>query len=745
MPHRQLNDDFLTMFEEIEEDLYGNQSLSKDPCRWVANGEEVIISGITITCGNFYLGSVPRTYYELAQNGPIGYKPSVLFGGSTLPEPSMIDINLYQFNSGYKYSRYEITARAYHQLNGGQRHAYLNWLATNNPSIADPPAFFLIYLCGIERRLFDEFDQISPSEIVTIFEKLILFRSLFAGIDVAGIFSKSESFSLVQSIEETICYVFYNCLDNPAIAAHKNNIAIQSNVVLSVLHKISSASISRQSIDPKTALIWALICRARNGTTFNEFGAEIADIFYSIFLESFPNGYHLELDNCCKLTIAGLRLNNSVSRIGRVIKSIYDFSDVLATTIDSTSVLDESIYSLRPFISFMCSVSTQKNMLVGQKLIDPRVKRNSPVNTFIDNFTSWAKKKVEQANGHCSFNDFWALTECEKPSRLLSLHVESFDHLLGRTGYIVIPGPSIGKKYSLLDSNMTLIKVDQGLDLAIDDISESCTQFIELVSWPVTVDENKSIRSARMDFLKRAILECDDLPISNRWILQHYSGHCIHFSNGAKLPSKKVLSKLSQDDIGIAKNLVLRTFLSSGYISPADLSCLEKFYKFIGVSTASLPGDIHDASTSKSSRLGARKSEFSLDINLLSQHEKETAEVQTLLSSIFSEEPENDVVDVNAMVPDLIHVADDKLPQDSPYLPGLSHELTGLLIELELRKSWSESEFDLLCESHSLMPFGAIDSINQWAIDSVGCILIESDSDIVIDFEILQEVKSLND
>ncbi|MBY3433767.1 hypothetical protein HFN89_06345 [Rhizobium laguerreae] len=95
-----------------------------------------------------------------------------------------------------------------------------------------------------------------------------------------------------------------------------------------------------------------------------------------------------------------------------------------------------------------------------------------------------------------------------------------------------------------------------------------------------------------------------------------------------------------------------------------------------------------------------------LDMARLSVIERETAAVSTLLSDIFS--------DVKERAP----------AQAASGVPGLDAAHAAVLRELMVRGTMPTGEFTALTRSHGLMPSGAAEAINEWAIDKVSDIVI---------------------
>jgi hypothetical protein len=105
------------------------------PVRWVGRGERVVVGGISIAGGLFYLGDT-----SLSQPGPldacvIDERCALAAEGSDPPEgPSSFWL-------------------AYEDLTDGQRRTFLEWLASDRPGTIEHVGYLNLYLYGLERRI----------------------------------------------------------------------------------------------------------------------------------------------------------------------------------------------------------------------------------------------------------------------------------------------------------------------------------------------------------------------------------------------------------------------------------------------------------------------------------------------------------------------------------------------------------------------------------------------------------------
>jgi stress response protein SCP2 len=101
-----------------------------------------------------------------------------------------------------------------------------------------------------------------------------------------------------------------------------------------------------------------------------------------------------------------------------------------------------------------------------------------------------------------------------------------------------------------------------------------------------------------------------------------------------------------------------------------------------------------------------------IDLARLSAIEKDTAAVSTLLSDIFSDVKESQPIPL-------------KRPSG---LNGLDEAHAAVLAELMAKGQMEASDFSALARRHGLMPSGAVETINEWAFDHVGDIVVSETS-----------------
>jgi hypothetical protein len=75
-----------------------------------------------------------------------------------------------------------------------------------------------------------------------------------------------------------------------------------------------------------------------------------------------------------------------------------------------------------------------------------------------------------------------------------------------------------------------------------------------------------------------------------------------------------------------------------------------------------------------------------------------------------------------------------------PPAAGLDAVHSGLLRALAARRSWTREEFGSLAAAHGVLPDGALDRLNEAAIDTVGAPVVEDSDTLMVDHDVLQEL-----
>jgi len=254
---------------------------------------------------------------------------------------------------------------------------------------------------------------------------------------------------------------------------------------------------------------------------------------------------------------------------------------------------------------------------------------------------------------------------------------------------------------------------------------------------------------------------------------------------GVKLSGlKKRLEALRSDQRLSIADFLLNVAAADGVIAPGEVTTLTKIYTLLGLDPSMVYGQLHERVTgvprpqpstgpvvvrpagasspgftlpstpptpppsahggdSLTISASAPPRQVVLDRRLIDEKIAETGQVAALLSTIFTE----DEPTATPPVPSGQHAGPAPITQESghadaqtPPIAGLDHAHSRLLRDLATSPTWTLQSFEDLTKRHDVLPSGALDVLNEAAIDTTGDPVIEGDEDLTINQDVLQEM-----
>ncbi|MEQ8820985.1 MAG: TerB N-terminal domain-containing protein [Sumerlaeia bacterium] len=139
-----------------------------------------------------------------------------------------------------------------------------------------------------------------------------------------------------------------------------------------------------------------------------------------------------------------------------------------------------------------------------------------------------------------------------------------------------------------------------------------------------------------------------------------------------------------------------------------------------------------------------RESGFEIDMAKVQAISEETREVIGILAKAFEEHAEED--DAEDLPPELAElVPPAPAPEPAPpaggdppdWMADLDLRFIPATLELIARGEWTKAQFDALAARHNLMPLGLYGSVNDWADEALGDLLLDGDDPITIDRDLI--------
>jgi uncharacterized tellurite resistance protein B-like protein len=181
---------------------------------------------------------------------------------------------------------------------------------------------------------------------------------------------------------------------------------------------------------------------------------------------------------------------------------------------------------------------------------------------------------------------------------------------------------------------------------------------------------------------------------------------------------------------------------ADGHVSPSEITTLTKIYGLLGLESEALFSHVHALSTapatepvtiqpaqpSRRRRVipPAPEGGFELDKQAIARILADTRKIEPILSGLFADE-------------------EGQTPTPMPEgerVAGLDGPHTAFLKALGGRSAWGRSEIEELAIRIGVLPDGAIELINEAALENVGEPLCEGEETVQIDHQVLKELAS---
>lgn len=251
----------------------------------------------------------------------------------------------------------------------------------------------------------------------------------------------------------------------------------------------------------------------------------------------------------------------------------------------------------------------------------------------------------------------------------------------------------------------------------------------------VTVEEENSLMAHVSGLLELSDPERMRLRAYLTWLL---------LSPPELVGLKKRLEPVSAERKTALGSFLARLASADGHIAPEEINLLQKMYRLLGLDPTRVYADMHSAVsepiavTPRSEVPGfsipkppvppVRGQSQKVNNERVRAMEEESNRVASLLKEIFVSEEE--VVSSNR-----VSVEDVR-----PRLLGLDIAHSAFLRELLEQMSWKRSALEDVASRHQLLPEGAIDAVNEAALDAHGESLFEGDDPIEVNQTVRKEL-----
>ena len=253
--------------------------LGVDAPHWVAKGERVVIAGLSVDAGLFYLG-----------------KPVAARGTTQVLTGSFVDPLLPVAPDGTRAPVLLEWPTSFQRMSPPQRRDYVQWLAGGRKDTRVTPIFPLLFMSGLERRVFEDLQGAVPfSEAVELEDELRALAANYGQRSEVLLAKAGELAELIGTLRRspTLDDLVSSKYFGPAKDIDDRQDAdegMESNRELALLIAISNAAVAGLQLTADQALIIATIGRWIQHPCASEYFVQFSSVFRERYARLFGQG-----------------------------------------------------------------------------------------------------------------------------------------------------------------------------------------------------------------------------------------------------------------------------------------------------------------------------------------------------------------------------------------------------------------------------------------------------------------------
>lgn len=713
---------------------------------WFKENESFSIKGRSIERGFYYVGG------QLTMLTGFGTEPSLVDDSLPASSPNTIHSisRVYHDESlGYWPS--------YERLSFKSRGAYLDWLASNRAHPSTPIGYVFIYFGGFERRIVEHINDeiVSDAEFIAIYEEITRLNHIYG--------SHSDSFNNYSAhFLEFMTLIRSLLFEDKAQTGHLPPPPVTSQ---NLNFKMRLAKIIALQLPVPAPLAWEWLVYSNEynfKTPAKRCENTFKNLFEILYHDAYPNGFTVAA-NKTRLKLSYNAANHSIVSVELTLDDLPDPSVLRAPVKKLINIAEQCNDALDAYSRYLGKEGSSADNIAAIMLLPKSLLRNShyPV---IEKFKIWAKAVIEKDEGLTTTKELWAYLDEILPQTankaLSKKQNELIINLVELAGFGIAPDQRYHQ--TRLRSDGYAVLFSGGHSTHCEDFEPSSSFYqvslaMRLGAMVATI--NGYVDKREVDTLLTLLNQDSQLTTIEKDSLNAYLLWQLNTpANMAGL--KTILADLDAQYIGFISRFIITVALANGNIEPSQIKQIEKLYQALGLDKTLVTSDIHQLTTNKKVNTGINNApqtkdnsgknshSFSFDAELLALHESETAVAKAMLSRIFAVEDEAEENGSSEIIDEAVTDQSNTPIENSDnesVLNGLDSSHSQLYQALISTEVWQREAVNELCESLNLMTNGAIETINDWAYDKVDAPVLDDDDDeLVVDFEIVEELKALN-
>jgi uncharacterized tellurite resistance protein B-like protein len=701
------------------------------PTVWVRPGQSVTVQGLCLSGGMLYVGNT-----LMASDG--GIEPAQI--DPTLEvEQQPVDPSERLF--GY-WARYE-------SISPPARRAFLTWLAGGR---CDPNAnigYVFLFFYGLERRLLVDAptDPAAKAEATAIVAEIERLRSIYDNSSFLRYSSDLLDFLESGDVEPELS------LKPPPPSTTSRGMSLRLRIGL------GQAAVDARPVSAEWALAWA---RSEPNVRLPGVARRCARQFDAQFARSYAEKFGLGLKlavNRTKLKISyrpasgGLLNQSFVANLGE----LPDVTTIVTPLKKLQVVVDEVAASLDAYSRFIGRHADKAASLEATLLL-PKALWSSGVQVAFDAID----KRVGMGMVVIKLGEL--LDALGGTSSLTRDTLKNLFHVLQNQNVGVEPDVLAGAKTPKSEESVVLFRLSADGHGNGDDNKAGYAAVAVMLDLAITLaNADGRISGREVQFLNRQVDAWSHVGAAAQRRLR------ARLRLGIVYPPSLSSIKSRLEPLPVAARAGLAKLLSAlaladGRLAPAAVKHLEKVYQHLGIESTALYNELHVASAATDTKVAAipahlpenqatpnvvRTSDLAtkakatarglqLDAGRIAALQVESERVTALLAKVFEEQELQEPVTAAPAA----NADEQDGQEEASRLLGLDSEHSTFLRALLTRSRWSRAELVDMAADMELMLDGALERVNEAALDAFDNRIAEGDDPIEIAQDLMESVSA---
>lgn len=729
----------------------GVQATRAQAARWIPANESITIAGHRIDGGMLYVGR--------GMTDARGY-------GS--PEPALIDPTLPVGPRDAAQGAEEMGYwPSYASIPAGWRAAYLEWLAGGR---CDPQAdigLVFLFFYGIERRILID-TRVAEAVVGEVPALVSEVRRLLQ------LYGRNRSFRTYACGFLDLCSGLFPQLDIAAADLGADQVA--GDVPLDLRVRVARCAVEKRPIAPELAHAW-LLADPENclRTPASRCPREFKQLFEIRYARQFGEGMTLK-PNKTSIRIRYRPASGSFAgqEIVAANENLPDLTTLAAPIGKLRDLADRCCEDLDPYSRWIGRNEGRENSVAAAALLPAELLDNvqneplrAPPTTIDDSISpsptsgpppfSW-RALLSAIDGAIASRSRAVIDAdlvleswpAQTPGKLERAEATMLAQLLAKRGMGIEPDVRFGGPVLKPGSKAVVFRIPPSAPASPSPGYAAAAAVLRLSALVSTADGGvtESEKQALEAHLEASMV----LTREERLRLSAHLDWLLTESPGLT-GVKRRLGALGEASRRSVAQFAVSIAAADGRIDPREIEALAKIYRALSIPEADLFSSVHAISgrgapahepvtirSADSRAMGfaipapptnateQKRDGVELDLQRIDAKLKESKSVAALLGTIFIE----DESPVPSPIPELDATA--------LRVRGLDSQYTPFFAELLQRDSWSRVDLESLAERHSVLVDGAIDAINEVALDTTDEMLCEGDDPVLVSAAVAKEM-----